>query len=227
MTLQENKDHDSQSVYSPLTLAIYDTLVLKISNPAIWRCPTPRLLALYDAHVSANHLDVGVGTGWYLDRCTFPSPPTLALMDLNRNALRSAAKRVERYAPASYVADVLQPIRGHAAQYRSIGLTYLLHCLPGTLAEKCVVFDHLMPLLAEGGVVFGATILAEGVERSGAAQKLMAFYNRKGIFGNAEDSLDALRGELALRFYTVEIRVEGCVAMFVASNPRRVVAAAA
>ncbi|MET0254744.1 MAG: class I SAM-dependent methyltransferase [Luteibacter sp.] len=220
MTLQENKDYDSQSVYSPMTLAIYDTLVLRISNPAVWRCPTPRILALYDTHVSANHLDVGVGTGWYLDHCRFPAAPRLALMDLNRNALTSAAKRVERYAPETHVADVLQPVRPVGEPFASIGLTYLLHCLPGDMAGKSRVFDHMLPLLAPGGVVFGATILAEGVQRSGLAVRLMGFYNRKGIFGNAGDSLDDLRGELAKRFARVEVTVVGCVALFVASEPR-------
>jgi hypothetical protein len=220
MTLQENKDYDSQSVYSPMTLAIYDTLVLRISNPAIWRCPTPRILGLYDTHVSANHLDVGVGTGWYLDHCRFPAAPRLALMDLNRNALRSAAKRVERYAPETHVADVLQPVRPVGEPFASIGLTYLLHCLPGDMADKARVFDHMLPLLAPAGVVFGATILAQGVQRSGAAVRLMGFYNRKGIFGNVADSLDDLRGELAKRFDKVEITVVGCVALFVASAPR-------
>lgn len=220
MTLQENKDHDSQSVYSPMTLAIYDTLVLRISNPAIWRCPTPRILGLYDTHVSANHLDVGVGTGWYLDHCRFPAAPRLALMDLNRHALSSTAKRIERYAPQTHVADVLQPVRPVGERFASIGLTYLMHCLPGDMAEKSRVFDHMLPLLAPGGVVFGATILAEGVERSAAAVRIMGFYNRKGIFGNAADSLDGLRGELAKRFDKVEITVVGCVALFVASAPR-------
>lgn len=221
MSLQETKDHDSQSVYSPATLAIYDTLVLRISNPAIWRCPTPRILALYDRHVSDHHLDVGVGTGWYLDRCRFPAGVRLGLMDLNRNALRSAAKRVERYSPVSHVADVLQPIRGVDRTYASISLVYLLHCLPGDITEKSIVFDHLVSLLAPGGTMFGATILAAGVTRSGMAKKLMAFYNRKGIFGNAEDRLDDLRRELAVRFAKVTIEVVGCVALFSVSEPKR------
>lgn len=220
MTLQEDKDYDSQSVYSPLTLAIYDTLVLRISNPAVWRCPTSRILGIYDSYVSSNHLDVGVGTGWYLDHCRFPAAPRLALMDLNRNALRSAAKRVERYAPESHVADVLQPVRPVGEPFASIGLTYLLHCLPGNMPGKARVFDHMLPLLAPGGVIFGATILAEGVVRSGAAVRLMAFYNRKGIFGNATDGLDDLRAELTKRFDKVDITVVGCVALFVASAPR-------
>ncbi|UPG88622.1 methyltransferase [Luteibacter aegosomaticola] len=219
MPAPSSKTYDSQSVYSPATLAIYDTLVLRLSNPLVWRCPTGRILDLYNKHVTDAHLDVGVGTGWYMDHCRFPAPPRLALMDLNPNALAAAARRVERYAPSTHVADVLKPIEGHADTYGSIGVTYLLHCLAGDIRQKAVVFDHLIPLLAPGGTVFGATILAQGVPRSGAAQKLMGFYNKKGIFGNARDSLDDLRLALASRFNDVRVDTIGCVALFSAKSP--------
>jgi len=219
MPAQSSKAYDSQSVYSPGTLAIYDTLVLRISNPLVWRCPTSRILDLYNQHVSASHLDVGVGTGWYMDHCRFPPETRLTLMDLNPNSLAAAARRVERYSPDTHVVDVLRPIEGHDATYGSIGVTYLLHCLAGDIRQKAVVFDHLIPLLAQGGTLFGATILAQGVPRSGAAVKLMGFYNKKGIFGNARDSLDDLRLALASRFNDVRVDTVGCVALFSARSP--------
>jgi hypothetical protein len=219
MKASQSKAYDSQSVYSPATLAIYDTLVLRLSNPLVWRCPTPRILDLYNQHVTDHHLDVGVGTGWYMDHCRFPSAPRLALMDLNPNSLAAAARRVERYSPTTHVADVLHPVDGHGDRYASIGVTYLLHCLAGDISKKAVVFDHLMPLLAPGGTLFGATILARGVPRSGAAVKLMGFYNKKGIFGNANDSLDDLRLALASRFSDVRVDTIGCVALFSAKAP--------
>ncbi len=43
---------------------------------------TRPFLTLYDQYVSANHLDIGVGTGYFLDHCRFPAAnPRLALMD--------------------------------------------------------------------------------------------------------------------------------------------------
>ncbi|HZM07834.1 MAG TPA: hypothetical protein VFC11_05185 [Methylocella sp.] len=53
-----------QAVYTKRMLGIYDWLVLGLSNRLIWRCPTQGLVAHYDRHVTANHLDVGVGTGY-------------------------------------------------------------------------------------------------------------------------------------------------------------------
>jgi len=50
-----------QTMYTRRTLAIYDFLVLGVSSRFIWRCPTERIERHYDRHITANHLDVGVG----------------------------------------------------------------------------------------------------------------------------------------------------------------------
>ncbi len=172
-----------QAIYNNRTLRLYDLVVLRLSNPLVWRCPTARILALYHRHVGTAHLDVGVGTGWYLDRCRFPSPtPRVGLMDLNADSLAFAAHRIARYRPETYRVDVLGAPAGGLAPFDSIGLTYLLHCLPGDIAEKAKAFDTVRPCLRDDGVVFGATILSGGVPVTGAARPLMRIYNRKGVF---------------------------------------------
>lgn len=204
-----------QAVYSRRTLAAYDLLVLGISNRLIWKCPTERLEALYDRHLTANHLDVGVGTGYYLDRCRFPSPtPRVALMDLNPNTLEIASRRIARYSPETYRRNVLEPVSIDAPRFDSVGVNYLLHCLPGSMASKSVVFDHLAALLMPDGVVFGSTLLQGGVPRSRAAKLLMRVYNRKGIFSNERDDLDGLHRALHQRFRGVSVEVVGCAALF-------------
>jgi ubiquinone/menaquinone biosynthesis C-methylase UbiE len=219
---RHDRSHAGQAIYSPITLALYDLVVLTLSNPLVWRCPTDRILQLYNQQVSDNHLDVGVGTGWYLDRCRFPNAAArVGLLDLNPNPLAAASRRIARYRPERYQADVLKPLTVPAAPFRSIALTYLLHCLPGDISEKAVVFDNLAPLLATGGVVFGATLLSIGVERSAAARALMRAYNRKGVFSNAVDSASALQAALDQRFLSVRIDIIGCAALFVARDPRR------
>jgi hypothetical protein len=189
------------AVYTPLVLALYDAWVLGISNSWIWKCPTGRLLEHYNQHVTDHHLDVGVGTGYYLDKCRFPSvSPQLTLLDLNPHSLRAASRRIARYRPTTVQANVLEPLPLDDANFRSIGLMYVLHCLPGTLAEK----------------LFGATIVQGVAPRSGAARWLMARYNRRGIFSNAHDDLPGLRAALEAHFDTVELEIVGCVAMFAA-----------
>jgi SAM-dependent methyltransferase len=212
-----------QAIYTRPVLMSYDLLVLGLSNRWIWRCPSRHLRTLYDRHVTGNHLDVGVGTGYFLDRCRFPvARPRLALMDLNPNCLEAASRRLTRYQPETYRANVLEPIavpellsRPH---FDSIGMNYLLHCLPGSLQEKAALFSHLKPLLRPGGKVFGSTLLHGGVQRTAAARRLMAFYNAKGIFTNRDDDLGGLEQVLKARFKTVSIDTVGCVALFSAQD---------
>jgi SAM-dependent methyltransferase len=203
-----------QAVFTRPVLALYDWFVLGLTCNLIWRCSTARTLAFYARHLSANHLEVGVGTGYFLDRGAFPVPrPRVALLDLNRNCLERTAKRIARYAPEVHQADLLAPLP-LATRFDSIGLNYVLHCLPGAFPEKGHVFAYLKGLLNPGGTLFGATLLSSGVPRGLVARTSMALYNRLGVFSNQRDDLDGL--EFALRQHLADVRVEvvGCVALF-------------
>ncbi|HZF54519.1 MAG TPA: class I SAM-dependent methyltransferase [Polyangiaceae bacterium] len=209
-------------LYSPFILSLYDVGVHGVSNTFAWKCPTSDLVALHDANVSARHMDIGVGTGFFLDRCRFPAPdPAIALVDLNENTLRFASDRIRRYRPKTYVANVLEPFTAGGEVFGSIGMTYLLHCLPGDLRSKAVVFRNIRPMLAEGGVVFGATILGRGVPRNALAEGLLRAYNKRGIFSNREDSEEGLREALEGHFDRVSITVRGMVAIFTARGAQR------
>ena len=208
--------HAGQAAYKGWILTwVYDALVLGFSNHVLWKCPTAGLLDLYNANVTSNHLDVGVGTGYYLDHCRFPdAEPRLALMDLNENSLSCAAKRVARYRPETIRCNALEPIPFDGPGFDSVGVTYLLHCLPGRMADKAVLFDHLRPLMNAGAVLFGATIVQGSAPRGAAAQRLMDLYNAKGIFSNRQDTVEALDHELGKRFPRRDIALVGCVAVF-------------
>lgn len=202
------------AAYSPLVLRLYDFLVLGLSNHLLWRCPTAEIMNLYDRNVTACHLDIGVGTGYYLDHARWPVPnPSIALLDLNPNSLAAASRRIARFAPRTVQANCLAPLP-LAEKFDSVGLCYLFHCLPGPIREKAVVLDHLRPALAPGARVFGATILQGDRPCSRPAQALMDFYNRKGVFSNARDTLDELETALRQRFQDVHIEMRGTVALF-------------
>ncbi|KAK9364706.1 hypothetical protein V1509DRAFT_656052 [Lipomyces kononenkoae] len=206
-----------QAVYTKLVLRLYDFFVLTVSNQWIWECPTTILKDNYDRHLSANHLDVGVGTGYFLDNCRFPVENSrVVLFDLNPNTLDYTRTQIARLGPESYVVNVLGSITLEGlAKFDSVGINYLLHCLPGdSLSEKSVLFDHLRGIMNDGCKIFGATILNRDVPRNWLAQQLMAFYNEKGIFSNKNDSLGDLKAELEKRFHEVDIEVVGCVALF-------------
>jgi ubiquinone/menaquinone biosynthesis C-methylase UbiE len=74
-------------------------LVHGLSNHVAWRCPTRKLLELYRANLSANHLEAGVGTGYFLDRAGRSDFERLVLLDINRNCLARAERRLARFKP--------------------------------------------------------------------------------------------------------------------------------
>jgi hypothetical protein len=205
-----------QRVYTPFTLRVYDLFVLGFSNRFVWRCPSSEMLERYDGHVGARHLDVGVGTGWFLDRCRWPvERPEITLLDLNENSLSAASDRIRRYAPATVQANVLDRVDLGDARFDSIGANFLFHCLPGGLeAKAATVASNLRPYLTPGGFLFGSTILGRGVSHNFLGRRLMRLYNRKRIFSNLEDDQRGLEQGLASELSDVEIEVVGAVALF-------------
>ncbi len=203
--------------YTRRSLAVYDLAILGYFSRLAWRCPASRIVGHYDRHVSANHLDVGVGTGYFLDHCNFPlSPerPRLALMDLSTACLAVASKRVARFEPELIEANVLEPIVYDGDRFDSVALNYVLHCLPGDIGSKAVAIDNLIALANPGAWVFGATLLHDGVHRNWFARTLMDRNNSHGIFSNVEDSLDGLRSALSDRLSDSSVEVVGCVGIF-------------
>ncbi len=210
--------HDGQAVYNKTVLSIYDFWVLGFSNHFLWKCPTKILREEFSKNASENHLDVGVGTGYYPDKCFSETPRRVALLDLNPNSLAAAAERLRRFAPELYRENVLEKFQLDCHKYDSISVNYLLHCVPGSIKEKSVLFSHLLPYLNPEGVVFGSTILGKGKKKNMFARKLMSIYNQKGIFHNDNDTLEDLESSLKKYFKYIDIRVVGSVAIFSARS---------
>jgi SAM-dependent methyltransferase len=207
----------AHAVYTPLMLAIYDRLVHGFSNRFAWHCPTERLVDLYRNTLASRHLEAGVGTGFFIDRANPAAFERLVLLDINRNCLARSARRLARFRPLLREANLLAPLDLELEPVDSIGLTYVLHCLPGRMTDKLKLIDHLRPLMRERAVLFGATILGRGIEPNAAARALLALYNSKGVFNNLDDDFASLADGLRARFDQVDIETEGCVALFRAS----------
>lgn len=233
--------------YTPRVLRMYDFLVLGLSNSYAWKCPTEEhLLPLYVNNFTDNHLDLGVGTGYFPDNgyfndpCPFNEPRTLTLVDLNMNCLQMARGRVKTNHPNVEVhivqtdATRTLPAPRADARFISISIFYLLHCLPGPPEEKARVFNvarrHLFPTK---GVVIGATILPKYWEKKDneyrpvkgkwlnpLAAVLMRLYNWNGTFNNWEDTPVFFEQALKNNFQVVETRIVGLVFLFTARKPR-------
>lgn len=210
-----------QAVYRPWTLALYDLAVYGINCPYLWRVPVAEMVSLYERNLSPDHLDLGVGTGYLLDRCRKPAAEQrITLADLNPHSLDYTAGRLARYQPARQQANALEPLPFEPGSFGSAGTSMLLHCVPGAIPDKARVLDHLAACVRPGGRVFGATILRVGVPVTPQGRAAMAVFNRAGVFHNGHDSLADLRTALADRFTDFDLRVRGCVALFEAAVTR-------
>jgi len=213
---------DGAAVYSDRVLKIYDRWVLGFSNNHAWQCPTGTvLLPFFSQHLGRDHLDVGVGSGFYLANSPEAAGQRITLVDLNDNSLRAAAARIANRQPTLVREDVLKPSGALGERkFDAISLFYLLHCLPGDMAQKGpAVFGLLRRHLSPEGVLYGATILGDEAKHNWIGRRLMKLYNGKGIFGNRTDTLASLREALAGQFGEVEVRQVGKVALFSARKP--------
>lgn len=203
------------AIYNQATLLAYDLWVMGLSNRFAWHCPTTTLVAHFEEHVGARHLDIGVGTGYLLDHCRFPvASPRVVLADLNPVSLETAAHRIRHLYPETHQVNVMEPFKLPEAPFDSVSMNYLLHCLPGALADKAPAVRHAAAQLRPNGVLFGATILGEGVSHNLLGGLLMRAYNWGGVFSNREDSAEDLHAMLAHYLKDVNVQVIGKVALF-------------
>lgn len=205
------------AVYSNFLLSIYDWEVLQFEMRFIFKCPARKILDLYNKNVSDSHLDVGVGTGYFLDKCRFPVPnPVVHLMDLNTNSLQKTSGRISRYDPVAHHWNVLEPYPEDMPLFNSIGAANFLHCLPGTMLGKEVVFRNLNRFLNKGGVFFGATVLGQGVDAGFLFRRANRLYNKLSVFSNLQDSAADLEKILEANFASYSVDVVGSYALFAA-----------
>jgi ubiquinone/menaquinone biosynthesis C-methylase UbiE len=217
---QQLDTESGASVYSPTILKLYDFGVLGLSNRFAWQCPTKTvLLPFYKENLGRKHLDVGVGTGFYIARAGLTRSHQVGLLDLNENSLRAAAAQVKEAEVRTFLLDVMKPGSEPAdTGYDSVSLFYLLHCLPGTMDDKETAIANLKRYLSKDGVLYGATILGEEAGHNPMGRMLLKLYNDKGVFHNMGDTLDGLQRMLRRQFDEVQVRRHNKVALFVARN---------
>lgn len=219
----DRRSEKGAGIYTPFILKLYDVWVLNISNNYAWRCNTDKiLLPHFQQNIAKNHLDIGVGTGYYLAKSNDISD-TITLLDLNPNSLAAAKKRIGAHRVKHVLQhDIFSPLpEEEKGKYGSVSMYYLLHCLQGNMQEKASAIEHASQALSDKGTLHGATILGSGVEHNSFGRYLMNLYNKKGIFSNKYDSLDDLKNVLCRYFEQVNIQEYGVVAVFTATGKKR------
>jgi SAM-dependent methyltransferase len=207
-----------QSDYGPALLRLYDPLVLGPIARYVWGFPIDRHASFYAEHIRPNHLDIGPGTGYFLEHARLPDGSRVTILDPNPNVLRYVKRRLARLDVTAVQADVLKPLP-IAGPFDSAGLSMVLHCLPGPMERKALAIEHIARVLAPDGALFGASVLGRSAPHTRLGRAFLWAFNKRGAFGNLDDTEAGLRDILERSFGNVELRTVAGIAVFVARAP--------
>ncbi len=216
---RDDPAYRGQADYSRLLLRLYDPIVLGPVARYVWRCPAERLEAGYRLHIRSPHLDIGPGTGAFIERSGLPDRSPVTLLDPNPNVLAVATRRLRRLDVTAVEADVLKPppVDG---PFTSAAMNLVIHCLPGPHARKATAVANVAAVLAPDGHLFGSTVLGETGPQTALSRTVLRAFNRRGAFDNLDDSAGSLRSILEASFDDVKIQTIGSIATFLATGPR-------
>jgi SAM-dependent methyltransferase len=215
---RDNPAYRGQSDYNELLLRLYDPLVLGPISRYVWRCPAELGVRMYREHIRPNHLDVGPGTGYFIDHAGLPAGSRVTILDPNPNVLRHVTRRLRDLEVTAVEADVLKPLPV-SGPFDSAGMNAVLHCLPGPLDRKAVAVANVVSVLAPDGTFFGATVLGRSAKHTRMGRAFLTAFNRRGAFDNLDDTEDGIAEILRRSFRQVTIETVGGLAIFAATGP--------
>ena len=134
---------------------------------------------------SRNHLEIGPGTGYFLQR-RYPISH-LTLMDINKDTLDYTRHNLKGNYPHISVMEhdiFKKPKRLDRVQ--SVGINYVLHCVPGRLDTKleCLVNNiHV----GRDTTFFGATVIQDDTNQTFLSKTELYLLNKYKIFYNQND----------------------------------------
>ena len=156
----------------------------------------------YRRHLSSRHLDVGPGTGYFIEKAGPPAGTEITLLDPNPYVLKHVSRRLASMAPATVEADVMRPLPVDGP-FNSAALSFVLHCLRGPMTNKATAVRNIADVLTPDGVLFGGTVLGTEESHTRPARAFLWVVNKKGDFDNLEDTVGGLHGILGASFRDV------------------------
>lgn len=216
---RSDPSYKGQSGYNPALLAIYDIWVLRFMTRAVWKVPIQPVVTRYRQHLGRRHLDVGPGTGYFIEQVAPSADTEITLLDPNPHVLKHASKRLAAWGPVEVEADVMKPLPVEGG-YDSAALSFVLHCLREPMSNKAAAIRNIADVLGPDGVLFGGTVLGIDEPHSRSARAFLWAANKQGGFDNRQDTVEGLREILDASFRHVEIERSGSSALFSATGPR-------
>lgn len=87
------------------------------------------------------------------------------------------------------------------------------------MERKALAIENVARVMAPGGVLVGATVLGRSGRHTRLGRAFLWAFNKRGAFGNLDDTEAGLREILECSFRQVEIETVGGLAVFVATDP--------
>ena len=206
--------------YNRFLLAIYDPWVIGVTTRIFWKVPVPSGIEQYRRNLGRRHLDVGPGTGYWLEKAAPPDGTEITLLDPNPNVLAKCSRRLAAMHPRTVQASVMEPLPVDST-FDSAALSFVIHCLRGPMSNKAAAIRNIAAVLEPDGVLFGGTILGLEEHHTRQARLFLKGANKAGDFDNLGDTADGLRQILEESFQEVEVEIVGSAALFTAKGPRR------
>ena len=99
-----------------------------------------------------------------------------------------------------------------SVEFNSVGINYVLHCVPGNLQTK---LDKLISNLGDKKYnIFGASVICDPLHMNPIAEYELIFLNAFGIFNNNNDTYEELNNYLKERKMKFSLEKKGYVAIF-------------
>lgn len=193
---------------SNILLNNYDYFVNNLNCKYVWKCNQNIIKDLYKNNLSKNHIEIGPGTGYFLKQNQFDS---LYLLDINNDILNDSFKNLKNN--SKKIVKINKNIFNKNNQLKinnvnSIGLSYVLHCVPNTLD---ISLNYLVNNLNKKDVtLFGSTVIPTNTNFLASSE--LYFLNKLGIFNNLNHNLEQLKN--FSKNYDHEINVVGNVLVF-------------
>ena len=216
---RDDPGYRGQSEYTPFFLKIYDPLILGFFTRVVWRCPTTLLVERYRRHIRPRHLDVGPGTGYFLERAGLPARtpvhhprPQCARPRLCLPALAAPGHHGRRGRRLQAASPRWNVRFRRAARRDPLPTWTALAQGRGRGQRGCHSRTDRRPLRRIYPRVLGP--------HTWLSRMILDANNRRGIFDKLGDTQEGLGEILGASFELVELETVGSMAIFAATNPR-------
>lgn len=166
----------------------YDLLVNNLNCKYVWKCDQKYIQNIYDKNITRNHIEIGPGTGYFLKKYKFDN---LTLIDVNQDILEESSRNLENNCKNINIINhniFEKNNKLEIKNYNSIGINYVLHCVPNDLSYSISNMINNIP--NNNLTLFGSTVIPSEKDKFSLAQLEIYFLNKFGIFNNKSHSVN-------------------------------------